>query len=85
MSLYKRKPSEPIEATQFVDPSELPNGVSEHKTGLGQSYWAVTTMQGQSVRVSPGEWIVNERGCGGARHYPIADDEFRRLYVKAKD
>lgn len=80
MPLYKRKPSDPIEAVQFVDPAELPHGVSEHWSNSGERYWTVTTMQGENVRVRPGEWIVAERGCGGARHYPVAADEFQRLY-----
>lgn len=80
MALYKRKPSEPIEAELFVDPQKPPRGVAEHDAASGERYFTVTTIQGQSVRVHPGEWIVAERSGGGQRFYPIAPSEFDRLY-----
>jgi hypothetical protein len=82
MAIYKRKPSEPIDAEQFTDQWNPPRGVTECKASAGETYFTVTTMQGQNVRVHPGEWIVAER-CGGERYYPIAPDEFERLYELA--
>ena len=80
MALYKRKPSDPVDAEQFTDQWNPPRGVAEHKSKSGETYFTVLTIQGQSVRVHPGEWIVAERGGGGERFYPIAPDEFARLY-----
>jgi hypothetical protein len=38
----------------------------------------VRTMQGREVPVSVGEWIIKE--ASGEGYYPIADEEFRRIY-----
>ncbi len=54
----------------------LEYGLKPLDNGLLIAY--VTTLQGEDVHVRPGEWIVTERG--GGRHYPIARDEFERLY-----
>lgn len=38
----------------------------------------VTTIQGQRVKIHPGEWVVTE--SDGVHHYPIKADEFDVLY-----
>jgi len=46
-----------------------------HLSGLHQ----VVTLQGMKVGVRVGEWIVREPS-NPERFYPIADDEFRKIY-----
>lgn len=92
---YRSKPSE-IEAYQLTDAliaahildgAPLPgvrvassNSHRERREVWGTSQY-VKTIQGQEVKVSPGEWIVQERD--GVHYYPIADDVFRRKYDPA--
>ena len=76
MPLYRRKPTT-VDAEQFVDFDMPPRGVEFHGT-LALNQHTVTTMQGRTVAVEPGEWIVAE--SDGAHYYPIADAEFRRIY-----
>lgn len=74
MALYTRKPTT-VDAEQFTDPRNPPRGVSPH----AYLDFAVTTLQGVKVGVRVGEWIVRE-AANPERFYPIADDEFRRIY-----
>lgn len=76
MSLYKRKPTPPIEAVQFTDPNNPPPGVQQ---GLAEGHFYVVALQGKRIEVSVGEWIVTEQSAPD-RHYPIAHHEFQRLY-----
>lgn len=43
----------------------------------------VTTIQGQRVAISPGEWVITE--SDGVHHYPCSAEEFSRLYEPADD
>lgn len=74
MPHYRRKPTV-IDAVQFTDATAPPRGVMFHHI-FAKHF--VTTIQGQDVFVSPGEWIVVE--ADGEHHYPIADATFRELY-----
>lgn len=73
MPYFRRKPSSDIEAHQYLYGQPTPNGV---KFRNNVAY--VTTIQGVDVTIIFGEWVVSERG--GIGHYPIANDEFQRLY-----
>ena len=77
MPYFRRKPSPPIEANQYLEGKPVPNGVQFRELENGMRIAYVTTHQGVKVSVRPGEWIVTERG---GRYYPISDDEFQRLY-----
>ena len=79
-----------IEAEQFNPPYQIPKGViNVYKMGsgtVGNPTWytgEVWTIQGEKVRVIPGEWIVEEPDMEG-RYYPIADEVFRRKYEPVK-
>ena len=78
MPYFRRKSSPPIEANQFLKDQPAPNGVKYRYWSDGTTTAYVTTKQGQDVTVNFGEWIVTEQS--GDRHYPIAADEFERLY-----
>lgn len=47
-----------------------------------EDYCEVTTIQGQHVKVSPGEWIITERD--GIHHYPCDDKVFKSTYIELK-
>jgi len=70
---YRRKPTV-IEAEQFTA-EHTPQGVNWASVGR---FHYVVTIQEIKVPVSPGEWIVKE--ADGIHYYPIADEEFRRIY-----
>jgi len=74
MPKFKRKPTF-CEAEQFTE-SHTPKGVCPPVPDDGYNY--VTTIQGQDVKVQYGEWIVME--SDGIHYYPIADEEFKRIY-----
>lgn len=84
MPTFKRKPTF-CDAEQFTDHDNPPRGV--HKVTFGgpstetDPLFYVITMQEQQVNVSKGEWIVAE--SDGAHFYPIADEEFQRIYEPA--
>lgn len=78
MPLYTRKCTV-VDAEQFLDGDKPPRGV-KFSDSLG-TY--VTTKQGRHVCVSLGEWIVKEHEMED-RFYPIADDEFQRIYELAR-
>lgn len=80
MAIYRRKPTT-VDAQQFTDVAKPPRGVTIEPTpNAARTTHAafVTTMQGQKVNVGIGEWIVAE--SDGVHFYPIADEEFRRIY-----
>lgn len=77
MPLYRRKPTT-VDAVQFDDYVRPCRGVVIDKDTAPTPTAYVTTMQGQKVAVSVGEWIVREPD--GLHYYPIADAEFRRIY-----
>jgi hypothetical protein len=70
MPLFRRKPTT-VEARQFT--GQPMSGVDFYD-GIPR----VTTMQHRKVQISIGEWVVTEPD--GDHHYPIADEEFRRIY-----
>ena len=73
--MFRRKPTT-VDAEQFTDISSPPRGVTfSHLSGTHE----VVTLQGMKVCVRLGEWIVRE-AANPERFYPIADDEFRRVY-----
>ena len=74
MPKFRRKPTF-CEAEQFTK-NYTPKGVSPPVPDDGQHY--VTTIQRQDVNVQYGEWIVME--SDGIHYYPIADEEFKRIY-----
>lgn len=89
---YRRKPTE-VEAYQLTKQAifnKLAHGAplpgvdvtsatyNKEQGSLWSSHQHVVTMQGREVPVEPGEWIVKEPD--GVHYYPIADDEFRRIY-----
>ncbi len=78
MPYFRRRPSPPIEANQYIADQPSPSGVKFKTLENGVRVAYVTTKQGQDVAVMPGEWIVTEQG--GVRHYPIDNEEFQRLY-----
>jgi len=55
-----------------------PRGVERHYMHGKYPVEFVRTMQGREVPVSVGEWIIKE--ASGEGYYPIADEEFRRIY-----
>lgn len=73
---YRRKPTT-VEAIQWDGTAML--GVTRI-TDEGKSIAAgyVTTIQGQDVLISVGEWIAKE--ADGIHYYPIADQVFRAIY-----
>jgi len=75
MAKYMAIKRKVIVAEQFVTESDPVPGV-KFSDSLGHY---VTTMQGQHVCVSIGEWIVKD-GDEPGRYYPIADDEFQKTY-----
>lgn len=77
MPLYRRKPTI-VDAEQFIDPANPPRGVERHYMHGKYPVEFVRTMQGREVPVSVGEWIIKE--ASGEGYYPIADEEFRRIY-----
>lgn len=93
MPKYIKKPIE-VEAYQFTedmvkahlfDKAPLPPGVklmradyNDAERSLIAFSATVLTIQGQNVKVSPGEWIATEPD--GIHHYPIADEVFRKSY-----
>jgi hypothetical protein len=82
MAIYRQKCIYDIEAEQFVPPLKIPKGVMNvYEMNPGSGYFAgeVWTIQGEKVRVHPGEWIVQERG-NPERYYPIADVVFKEKY-----
>ena len=66
-----------VEAAQFIDEKTPPDGV-KWDDNIG---WHVTSIRGL-VAVSVGEWIVDE--SDGVHCYPIADEEFSRIYAPAQ-
>lgn len=82
MSLYRRRPSAPVDAEKFVDPRHPPRGVGIEWLHGVHPVAHVTTLQGQRVPVGIGEWIIKE--AAGPGYYPIADSEFERLYEPVK-
>lgn len=76
MPLYRRKPTV-VDAEQFTDPDNPPRGVIFFGR-LALEPFMVVTMQGRSVPVDVGEWIVAEDD--GVHFYPIDDEVFRKLY-----
>ena len=77
MARYRSKPRV-IDAEQFTDADNPPKGVDFDETACIQPAFFVTTIQGERVRVQPGEFIVTE--SDGVHYYPIAADEFAKLY-----
>ena len=76
MPLYRRKPTT-VEARQFRgQPMAGVDGIVD--AGHSSASGFVTTTQGQSVLITVGEWVVTE--TDGVHHYPVADEEFRRIY-----
>jgi hypothetical protein len=56
ISLYRRKPTT-VDAEQFIDAANPPRGVTlGHLSGMHE----VVTLQGMTVGVRIGEWIVRE-------------------------
>jgi hypothetical protein len=80
MPLYRRKPTT-VDAEQFTR-DHTPRGVQNEKFIDGETGPFVVTMQKQRVPVSYGEWIVKE--ASGDGYYPIADEEFQRIYELEK-
>lgn len=75
MPMFRRKPTT-VDAEQFMDIASPPRGVTFSRlSGMHE----VVTLQGMKVGVRLGEWIVRE-AANPERFYPIADDEFRRIY-----
>jgi len=84
---YRSKPTV-IEAVQFLPLTDHKLKLPEGVTGIhspGADNWAyegcmfyVTTIQGQKVPVSEGEWIIAEPD--GIHHYPCAPDVFAARY-----
>lgn len=94
---YRSKPTE-VEAYQLTDEllaahifdrAPLPGVTLSHhayhaeRREVLRSNQYVTTIQGQKVRVEPGEWIVMEPD--GVHFYPISDDVFRRKYEPTEE
>lgn len=74
MPIFERKTTT-CDAEQFVDMVNPPRGVLVDDDN---ERFYVVTLQGQEVEVKPGEWIVAEHD--GFHFYPIADEEFKRIY-----
>lgn len=71
---FKRKPSTPIEANQYL---KVGVGLAGVMTGEdGRDY--VVTMHEQKVYLQLGDWIVAEPD--GLHYYPIKDHVFKSLY-----
>ena len=92
---YRSKPSE-VEAYQLtaeriaahlLDEAPLPgvrvtsSNIHRGRREVWGTSQSVTTIQGQDVPVSPGEWIVQEPD--GVHYYPISDAIFRAKYEPA--
>jgi hypothetical protein len=71
MPQFRNKPRI-IDAERFLDPANPPKGIERDDTAYHGPGFYVTTIQGERVRVHPGEWIVDEDGAAG-RFYPILD------------
>ncbi len=69
--LYKNKPRI-IKAVQWLPGIEVP-GVTEDNGD-----YFVTTIQGQQVKISPGEWIIQE--SDDIHYYPCSNSQFQKLY-----
>lgn len=83
MPIFRRKPTK-VDAEQFTDTQKPPRGVIFVNDVLDNDRFVngshvVLTLQGQTVGVKLGEWIVREPSHP-ERFYPIADEEFRRIY-----
>ena len=70
---FKRKPSTPIDAEQYLD-GQCPRGVLTEEDG--RVY--VVTIHEQKVYVEIGDWIVAE--MDGIHFYPIKEKVFIQLY-----
>lgn len=76
MKKYKSKPTT-IMAEKFVKDGPLQNGVRLNDMG-----YYVTTLQGQNVKLTDGDWIISE-GVEG-RYYPCSDEVFKAKYEEVK-
>jgi len=74
MAKYRRKATY-CDAEQFT--GEPMRGVM-FESGMA---W-VTTIQGQRVKIFPGEWVVAE--SDGKHFYPVANSVFQTLYEPAE-
>lgn len=81
MARYRAKQINEVEAEQFLPPHKIPKGVfNVYAFPNSEGYSGqVRTIQNQIVNVNYGEWIVQEAD-NPERHYPIADEVFRRKY-----
>ncbi len=92
MPLFRSKPKV-VEANQYFPGKDVPgvfmytpDDVVLHSrisdVPLGRfpqdPYPAVRTMQGEVVRIKPGEWVIKEKSGDG--FYPCDPDEFIKLY-----
>jgi hypothetical protein len=82
MGIYRRKPTT-VDAEQFTDPRNPPRGVTVKWWSASMNEWRafVVTMQGVEVSVKVGEWIVAEPD--GEHFYPIAAEQFAKVYEPA--
>jgi hypothetical protein len=78
MPFFKRLPTV-VDAEQFTDVDNPPRGV---QSSLYVGHY-VETIQHRTVSVDVGEWIIQE--ADGQHYYPIADDEFKRLYAPVEE
>jgi len=75
---YKKKPII-VDAEQFLDVENPPRGVIASD---GNCAFHVVTIQGKSVYVNIGEWIIAE--SDGEHFYPCADEVFKATYDEVK-
>ncbi len=73
MRQYRKRPVI-VEAEQWFPGRPIPAAVLDEPTG---NYF-VTTIQGQTVMLTPGDWIIRE--SDGVHHYPCSAAEFARIY-----
>lgn len=77
MALFKTKQFT-VNAEKLNEGDPWPDGV---KFDHNSQRMYVTTIQGEAVLISYGEWVITEPD--GIHHYPCADDVFTRKYELA--
>lgn len=78
MPFYRKKPVV-VEAEQFTDLENPPQGVRIGPFTDGTNQFYVVTIHGQNIVVVPGDWIITEMS-NKDRHYPCKPDVFEATY-----